>query len=70
MLKYDESGSSGQLPPELPNEGPGMTVVQSGPAANEGAWDRNGSLARRQRRHQRAVRARGRGRGGWSLALW
>lgn len=70
MFKVNTSGSSGFLPPDWPESGPEMTVVERSPAANEGTWHAAGRLARRQRRRRRGARARGCDRNGWTLALW
>lgn len=70
MLKHNVTGGSGELPPERLEAGPELIFVDGGEAANQGAWCRAASQARRQRRLRRATRARGRDRGGWTLALW
>lgn len=70
MLKQKMTGSSGFLPPELPESMPELTVMPVTTPANEGSFTRSKSHARRMRRSARAGRESPVGRGGWSLGLW
>ena len=70
MLKQKLTGSSGHLPPDLPGNGPEVTVIPVAAAANQERFGRSAIHARRMRRSGRVLRSSGRNRGGWSLGLW
>ena len=70
MLKEKTTGSSGQLPPDMTDQGPELTTLAVGFAANQPRFERETSHARRMRRSERAMRGLARRHGGWTVGLW